>query len=323
MSDERMDEYLWDPEAEADPEVERLERLLGRWRHGARVSDQEKAEAGLAALLHLRRPRLPRGLWPVPLILAAAAVLLMLRTSWTGPSYRVEGVDGISHARVGERIRVGEHGARMAIADIGEVVLDPGSRVVVQEIRTGKRALHALYMERGALHARIVAEPRVFQVGTPAGISIDLGCEYRLEVLPDDRTRVRVLTGQISFGYEGREVYVPAGAACESRPGRGPTPPMFAETTPLVRELVSRAADGERLESSEIETLVDIDERGDALPLFALMTDPAQPLELRRALFEMFRAKFETPASITADGILAGDPAQRLDWLDAVRHWWR
>ena len=322
MNEERLEEYLWDPSREADPEVEHLERSLSRWRYGARQEDREQIEAELAGLLNPRRSKWPRFLWPLPFLLAAASLVLFLRAPWGGPAYRVRGVDGMPHARVGDHIRVGEQPARMTIGDIGEVLLEPGSRLVVQEIRRGKDELHALFMEFGAMHARIDSKPRVFQVGTPAGISIDLGCEYRLEVEADDRCRIQVLTGQISFGYEGREVYVPAGASCQSIPGRGPSPPLFDTTGDELRGLVQRAFEGGQLSQEQIDRLLGIDERQDALPLFALMTDEFVDAGLRSALFDFFTLRFETPPAVTRAGILAGDEGQRRAWLQAVQHWW-
>lgn len=314
MSDDRrLDEYLWDPKNAPDPEVERLERLLARYRL------QEAPGAPPARGWRWRVA--------IPAIALAAASLLVFVFASRGPFYRVTGVEGLSRARRGDWIEAGESAAHVEIAAIGAVELAPGSRVKVEEIELGgdegEGALHELYLDEGTLHARIVAGPRVFQVGTPAGVSIDLGCEYRLVVSEDGRAGIRVLTGQIAFGWEGREVYVPAGASCESIPGEGPTPPMFDDTSPERRELVLRLARGEPWTEEDLEQLVDLESREDGLPLFAMLGDPRLDVELRARIYECLQNPFERPPGVTREGILALDGAQLLAWLALAKDWWR
>ena len=62
-------------------------------------------------------------------------------------------------------------------------------------------------------------EPQVFQVGTPAGWSIDLGCEYDLAVDDGGAALLEVRTGRVAFRAAGREVIVPRGFGCRTAPG--------------------------------------------------------------------------------------------------------
>ena len=314
MSDDRrLDEYLWDPKNAPDPEVERLERLLSRYRW------QERSA-----------PAVARGWrWRIAIpaaALVAASVLVFLFAS-RGPFYRVSGVEGLARARPGDWIEAGADAARVEIAGIGDVELRPGSRLRVDDIELGgdegEGARHELYLAGGTLHARIVAGPRVFQVDTPAGISIDLGCEYELEVDAEDRAKISVFTGQIAFGWGGREVYVPAGASCESIPGSGPTPPMFDTITSERRELVLRLARGEPWTQADLGRLTELDSREDALPLFAMLGDTRIDSRIREAIHPRLESAFGRPKDATLQAILSGDEEQLRAWLDLAKDWWR
>jgi hypothetical protein len=310
-SDPRMDEYLWDPSRPPDPEVERLERLLARYRQQPRPLELPRARRSWA--------------WRVaiPAALLVAASVLVIVFAGRGPAYRVEGVEGLSLARAGDWIEVGARTAEVEIGDIGAVELDPGSRVHVEAIELdGADARHELYLEEGALHARIAAGPRVFQVGTPAGLSIDLGCEYRLEVAADGTATIHVLTGQIAFGWKGHEVYVPKGASCISVPDVGPSPPVFDDCPEARKLLVARLARGGPWSEKDKEELFALESRDDALPLFAMLGDPALGASERAAIYDRLTGPFQLPAGVTREGVLALDRAQIDAWVQDARTYW-
>lgn len=309
-------DYLWDGTGEPDPEVEQLERLLGRYRHRG---DEDRPPRSQLRLLRAAG---------VAAALAAGVLFYSILVPRDG--YRVSNNEGdVRYARAGDVLEVGASGANVEVAEIGEVEFSPGSLVRIED--TGDN-VHAFFMERGSLHASIIAEPRVFQVGTPSGITIDLGCEYQLAVTEEGGSRLTVILGQVAFGYEGREVYVPAGASCESALARGPTPPIFDDASDELRELVEKlAATGAYAEfptklpydEGLLERLLAFEEREDALPLFAMMTDPGLPAGMRAAIFDRLAEVFDRPPTVTREGILAGDAAMRQDWLDVIEHWWR
>jgi hypothetical protein len=144
------------------------------------------------------------------------------------PFWNVETIAGdpnISGSSASDRLAVGDYletdnqsKAQISVANIGNVVVEPNSRVKL----VGTAATeHRLSLERGALVAQIAAPPRLFIVDTPSAVAVDLGCAYRLEVDKDGDTRLHVTAGFVALERGGRESIVPAGAVCITRRSSG------------------------------------------------------------------------------------------------------
>ena len=146
------------------------------------------------------------------------------------PSWNVETISGAPKAgdetiaengklSVGEFLETDANSkARVQVADIGQVEIQPNSRV-----KFGKTSAteHRLSLERGTLQAKILAPPRLFIVDTPSAVAVDLGCEYTLEVDAEGNSKLHVTSGYVALETGGRESIVPAGAICYTRKGKG------------------------------------------------------------------------------------------------------
>lgn len=126
---------------------------------------------------------------------------------------------------------------RLTIGALGSVRLDEGSRLRVERPRGGA-ARHRLHLEEGALSAFITAPPRLFELGTPSGTAVDLGCAYDAVVEADGRTRLTVTLGAVAFESEPSRVYVPRGASVWAWPGVGPGTPVRDAASPALRDAV-------------------------------------------------------------------------------------
>jgi hypothetical protein len=93
MSDDETDEYLWEKRGPVDPELARLETLLGRYR-----LEREPLAAPEPA-----RRFTPRRVIGLAAGLAAAGILFWAFGGLRSSGYRVIGVEGRELVRAGER----------------------------------------------------------------------------------------------------------------------------------------------------------------------------------------------------------------------------
>src|SRR5689334_1376979 len=231
-------DYLWDGSGQPDPEIVRLETVLGQLRH----------KGSPPALPPRRSLRSRQTVWLIGALSSAAAILLIgaigwyvslaFRSGWTvqpvAGSPLVDGVQtkgGASSSAA--RLRVGEwletdavSRARINVGQIGHVDVGPNTRLQVVEAR-GRE--HRMALARGAIHARISADPKVFFVNTPSATAVDLGCEYTLEVDESGAGLIRVTLGWVSFEGNGRESFIPDGAVGATRPDAGPGTPYYED----------------------------------------------------------------------------------------------
>jgi len=218
-----MNDYLWDRSGPEDPEIAELERAL-------------------APLAHRGAPPRVRRVRLRPLAIAAGALLaiggaLLLRggsvppAPLEGPPLRVAATGATLLPGAWIEARETEH--ELFLGDVGRITLRLGSRMQVRAL--GDETTR-LFLARGALEASIAADarPRFFQVDTDAARCVDLGCRYTLEVDDAGDARVDVTFGQVAFETETREVYVPRGAVCLAKRGRGPGTPRFKDSAPAL-----------------------------------------------------------------------------------------
>lgn len=244
----KPDDYLWDRSGPADPDVQRLEALLAPLAHDRPLDE-----------LRLRRPR-SRAPWiaaAVALVGAAAVLALVLRpgprgeqpggacSTGEGYAFTTDGspvaCGGGSVASgvlpIGGTLDTGAGTARLAIADIGIAELGPGTRVRLD--RSERAVRQQLHLERGTMHARVTAPPRIFAVTTPSSGVTDLGCEYTIRIDEKGAGTIEVQSGKVELETSARAVIVaPAGTAARMREGRQPSVPVRTDASPALRAAV-------------------------------------------------------------------------------------
>lgn len=309
MTDER-DDYLWDKSGARDAEVERLERLLARYRYDPARDDAE----------WLRRKRRPwlRGLLVAAGLLIGLALVRALLPRDDTAGYAVTGVAGLERIGVGERLETRSSTALVRVASLGDVRVEPSSSLRVDD--DGERA-HKLFLERGALHAKISARPGHFQVGTPAGLSIDLGCEYDLAVDDGGATTMTVTHGRVAFEAAGRRVVVPAHATCAASREGGPNVPVRLAAAPEFVAAVRALEVSKVAPAHDVEVVLAADVRDESVTLFHLFQVAEAP-ELRTPLFERLSKVYPLPDGTDANALLRGDTDALESWRERFERDW-
>jgi hypothetical protein len=353
------DDYLWDKSGKPDPEIEKLERSLAPLGHkGELLELPERIEveapepaprrAGWIARIWrgAAKPALPgdntilgmpAGAWAMAsvalVVLGAAALIMVTRLTPSWPVARVDGAPEVGDRRietdgklaVGEWLQTdGSSRARLVVGTIGEVLVEPNTRLRLLEAGDRQQRLH---LAVGTVTAVIVAPPGKFVVDTPSARAVDLGCAYTLEVDAMGAALVTVVAGWVSFEHEGREAFIPAGARCATRPGIGPGTPYFTDASHAFKNalaLLDVAPDdparGERLASVLAEA-----RPADAFTLWHVLGRSSGAE--REAVYARLAGLVPPPAGVTREGVLDGDRAMLDLWWDGLgfgeMKWWR
>ena len=316
----RPDDYLWDRSGPTDPDVERLEQLLSPLAHRAPLDEPR---------LRRRRARAP---WiAAGAVVAAAAAVAIVVWRWpgggapacggqaTGFAFAARGGGSVECGGaavtagvlpVGGVLDTGAHEAELRIANIGRAEL--GARTRVRLDRTSPER-HQLFLERGRMHARVSAPPRLFAVATPGAHVTDLGCEYTLDVDETGAGSIVVRTGKVELeSGTGGVVVVPQGARARLLAGRRAGLPLLDGAAPA---LDGAAREFEQGRPGGLEAVLAAATAEDAITLasLAVLAEPAR----RRAVLERLDQLFRVPAPHTLEQALA-DRAVLDAWLAQV-----
>lgn len=333
-SELRKDDYLWDGTGEPDPEVARLERALGKFRHAGRAPELPEE---FAAMRESARTRQGLRLWFQ--FAAVAASVLMMLSVWVGlrlvsapaangVGWGVQQVAGAPRVgskaigRAGEKSTLGigqtletdqESRASITVSDVGQVDIDPETRLRLAESRSSRTRME---LERGTIHAMIWAPPGEFLVDTPSALAVDLGCAYTLQVDDSGAGLLRTRMGWVGFRLNGRDAFIPAGAVGETRKGIGPGTPYFedasAEFKAALREFdFAKLSEEER--SAQLTIVLGNARKNDALTLWHLLSRAS--VADRGRVFDALNAAVPAPKGVTREGIERGEH----EMLDA---WW-
>ncbi|HEY6293993.1 MAG TPA: FecR domain-containing protein [Terriglobia bacterium] len=344
-------DYLWDGSGEPDPEVEKLEAVLGRFRHN------RPAPEFLEIAPPARRPSAVKTAWWPPRwqlgprprwlpVMAAAASLLIAAAAWIAlrrphgtaprPGASAAGWDVARLAgapRVGSRpinreissgkLAVGQllvtdssSRASVQVDGIGEMEVEPDTRLRLLETGATQKRLS---LERGTIHAAIWAPPGEFVVDTPSAVAVDLGCAYTLQVDDSGAGLIRTTLGWVGFKLGGRESFIPAGAACATRLGIGPGTPYFEDASARFRAALAEfdfgTAPAEQ-RAAELNVVLTQTRKRDALTLWHLLARVNE--SERGTVYDRLAVLVPPPARVTRQGILRLDQTMLDLWWNQL-----
>ena len=342
-------DYLWDGSGVPDPEIQKLEALLGEFRHDRPAPLFPKIVPNRRWKFFPERVRLFSVLAATTAVLLAIAAITFL-SHGTKPSpvamlgwdvSRLTGTPRIgsttiranerpSRLGVGQILETDDQSAASLQADgIGQIEMEPSSRL---RLLTMGKGLKRIALDRGTIHAFIWAPPGQFVVDTPSAMTVDLGCAYTLHVDDSGTGLVRTSLGWVGFKLNGHESFIPAGAACATRPKVGPGTPYFEDASAEFRAALARFDFEDSTRQQRAADLVIIlaqSRKGDALTLWHLLArvDEGQ----RVPVYDRLSQFAPPPAGVSREGILRLDQPMLDLWWNALgfddisvwRHWER
>jgi hypothetical protein len=358
------DDPLFDPNASGNDELEPQEfspeELAGMEQALSPYRYQPREYAFDAPSTSTRRPGGPLP-WRLVLPLAAAATLVLSLIWWTDDDvpaarYTVATVVGTpsvggrplvrgqvlepgqlvstgADSRVSVRIAGGDPSVNKKSVLLGGGLVDLGPESSLRLMpRTGPDddAAWRLQLERGELTASIFAAPRLFQLGTPSGLAIDMGCFYTAVVDEQGVTTLSVRGGLVIFSSGGRQAWVPEGASLRSVPGQRLSTPVWTDAGAELQEVFAALDDW----AAQPEPAVLDDDQGsllkrlfkparqvDTLMLWHQLDHPWRVV--RESAFDSLAKLVEPPDVVRRDELLAGDERQRNEWRSRLEYHWR
>ena len=299
-----------------------------------------KIESALGQPVTQLRPR--ANFWrPQFAAIAAGVIAVILIGVWlllrdrpvqpAGPTWQVATLNGrptIGSTQISGQGQLGlgqwletdqNSSAQINVASIGQVQVDPNTRVRLLQSQPTE---HRLELARGKMSARIWAPPRLFFVDTPSAVAADLGCAYTLIVDDSGGSLLRVTSGWVALELKDRESIVPAGAACQTRPGIGPGTPYFEDAGAEFLNALT-ALDFESNTAAKARALNHLLQTArvkDTLTLWHLLARVDG--EERSRVFEKMNSLVAPPSDVTRDGILKLDSAMLNKWKEKLEFYW-
>jgi hypothetical protein len=283
------------------------------------------------AVREIRRPRRPGFiLTPLTALLLAAALLtsFWVYNRLQNSTWQVVRLDGAPKINsiliqdtkdfaVGEWLETDQASrARVSIGKIGHVDVEPNTRL---RLVSTKLTEQRIQLERGKLQATISAPPRIFFVDTPSAQAVDLGCAYTLEADEQGNGVLRVTAGWVAFVLNGYEAKVPAGAGCNTRPGKGPGTPCFLDAAPEFQSNLEKYDFG--IGSKEVlASLLDGARARDTLTLFHLLFRVKE--DERKEVYDKLAAFAPPPAEVNREGILQLDEKMLSTYREKLEPTW-
>jgi hypothetical protein len=344
-------DYLWDRSGQPDPEIQRLEHTLASFGHHRTGVPSFPENAFTSApltwretfFLHLHIPRLAAAALIALAIVSSLRLSLAPRPPLTTPTGWQIQISGPSQAdpfrstppekqwlQVGEALETrADSTASVSVAEIGRLDVEPLTRLRLLQSATGRKHVA---LDRGTIRATIWAAPGQFVVDTPSAVAVDLGCIYTLHVDDDGSGTLRTTLGWVGFHRDGRESFIPAGAACSTQPQSGPGTPYFEDASPAFRSALARfdsSAKNIPADPSALRIVLAEARKRDALTLWHLLSrvdDASRPV-----IYDHLVQLVPPPGDVTRDAILRLDRAALDAWWNALdlgdislwRHWER
>jgi hypothetical protein len=329
-------DYLWDKSGDPDPEIEKLEAALARFRHAGSlpvwpgiVTGKRRAflawpfgsfrvlaatAAALAALaalilfLHPRKlARVTEAGWDVSRVTGSPRI-----------GRKIIGVEAnATRLAVGQVLETDDHSrASLKAEGVGQIEMEASTSLRLLTMGGG---LKRLSLDHGTIHAFIWAPPGEFVVDTPSAVAVDLGCSYTLEVDAAGAGLVRTALGWVGFEFRGRESFIPAGAACATRPNIGPGTPYFEDATAAFRSALARFDFGDATpvaRSQDLAIILEQSRERDALTLWHLLSRVDE--RERPSVYQRLCAVAPPPAGVTKEGVLLLDESMLDRWWNAL-----
>lgn len=202
--------------------------------------------------------------------------------------------------------------ALLKVANIGTIVVDPGSKVRIMKSALGE---HRIILEYGTISANINAAPRTFFVETNSVTAVDLGCSYSLTMDKKGNGILYVKEGMVELESQKRNTLVSAGKYCLTKSGMGPGTP-YRDDSSLEFKRALQSYDFKNGGAAALNNILKNAKKTDAVTLLSLM--PFVDKSSKEKVYAKLASLVPTPGSIPKDSIPYFDYKKMNEWIDDI-----
>src|SRR5262245_13923295 len=256
-------------------------------------------------------------------VVAAAVILTVSLYMWRQsrlPFWEVNFANKVSRLRVGQWFETGAvSNAVVKIADVGEIRVEPNSRMRILESRPQEQRME---LQKGTIKAQVWAPPRLFFVETPSATAIDLGCAYTLNVDDAGNGLLRVTLGAVQLESAGRSSVVLLGWSAKTRRDAGPGTPFLVDSPAAIQQALDIIDFGQdpAAKASAVDLIVKESHDNDMVTLWHLLS--RVDAGLRRKIYERMLDLDSGPDGVTFEGIIRLDPGMMYRWKSRLGLVW-
>jgi ferric-dicitrate binding protein FerR (iron transport regulator) len=256
-------------------------------------------------------------------VVAAAVILTISLYAWRQsrlPFWEVNFANKVSRLRVGQWFETtGAAEAIVRIADVGEIRVEPNSRMRILQSRPQEQRME---LQRGTIKAQVWAPPRLFFVETPSATAIDLGCAYTLNVDDAGNGLLRVTLGAVQLESAGRSSVVLLGWSAKTRRDAGPGTPFLVESSAEMQQALDVIDFGldPAAKASAVDFIVKQAGDYDMVMLWHLLS--RVDAGLRRKIYERMIDLDSGPDGVTVEGMINLDPDMMNRWKSRLGLVW-
>jgi hypothetical protein len=318
------DDYLWDPKADPDPDIVRLEALLRPLAY--------KPAPLRADILAARPKRFVIRPWlaaAAALVLAVSGLIVARRASVT--PWAVAARQGAPVVRTalgavsprGGGLATGgvvetdsTSVALVTLGRIGRAELGPGSRL---RLLDAGKSEHRLSLERGTMHASVDAPPRYFLVETASALAVDLGCIYTLTADEHGNGLLTVEEGEVELQRGDVRAAVLAGNSAALRTGTGPGLPYPVRSSAALQRAVA-VYDADPARDGAVEAVLAAADSQSTITLWHLLQ--RETPAVRERVYQRLAQLSPPPATVTRERVIRGESGALQRWRTELQRTW-
>ena len=202
--------------------------------------------------------------------------------------------------------------AELLIADIGKVIVEPNTKLMIVKGEDGKNRLSVIY---GTIDADMKKVQNPVPVELPSALAMDDGGSYKLTVDESGDGLFYVRSGQVEVVSGSKQSVVPAGNLVMTKKDKGVGTPFNQNSSSVFKKALYNFDFG-NCDVSCVNTILNSADKNDAVSLVNLIQDVDN--EYKDQVYTKVASFVSPPRPIPKDSIPFFDENEIEDWVEKI-----